>query len=339
MAESRYRHFRDPACRCGRRRALARIGDCRPSLPDSAEQLGSKRREVETVDLVPGKEARVQCFVPVWAQNPATDDALERSCDVAGLIAVGVSDAKARTAEHSNESTRFNIEPGLFPHLALDGLFRRLTRFDTASRHGPAPVVFGVDEEETTVGVDGNSRNAGKLKERVADRRTKFANDSRRWHRGPVYRRKTHHCLSGRAAVAANRTSGSIHQIMPRSHTASPGLEPSSLAASRHGAADLVTKTLDPVLVPLGFAPGQVGADRERGQVIFCRGEVDSADGGCVDLVVDVEAAPDWQVIDVRYWGFPSERWHLDVARGARLADQLADLAQLLPIELGQGKA
>lgn len=166
-------------------------------MPDSAEQLRSKRRELETVDLVPGKEARVQCFVPVWAQSPATDDALERSGDVACLIAVGVSDAKAGTAEHSNESTRFNIEPGLFPHLALDGLFRRLTRFDTASRHGPAPVIPVVDEEETTVGVERKSRNAGKLKKRVADRRTKFANDSRRWHPGPVYRRKTHHCPTG----------------------------------------------------------------------------------------------------------------------------------------------
>jgi hypothetical protein len=54
-----------------------------------------------------------------------------------------------------------------------------------------------------------------------------------------------------------------------------------------------------------------------------------------VDLVVDLEATPDWQIIDVRYWGFPSDRWHLDLDRSARLADQLADLAQTLPSELG----
>jgi hypothetical protein len=69
--------------------------------------------------------------------------------------------------------------------------------------------------------------------------------------------------------------------------------------------------------------------------VTFCRGEIDSADGGCVDLVVEVEATPAWQITDVRYWGLPSDRWHLDFDRGARLADQLADLAQTLPSELG----
>lgn len=97
---------------------------------------------------------------------------------------------------------------------------------------------------------------------------------------------------------------------------------------------DLVPEILDPVLVPLGFALGQVGVDHQRGQVIFCRGETDSADGGCVDLVVEVEATPDWQITDVRYWGFPSDRWHLDFDRDARLADQLANLSRTLPSEL-----
>jgi len=96
-----------------------------------------------------------------------------------------------------------------------------------------------------------------------------------------------------------------------------------------------VTKTLDPVLAPIGFAPGQVGVAGERGQVIFCRGEIDVADSGCVDLVVDVEAMPDWQITDVRYWGFPGDRWHLDFDRDARLADQLAGLARILPGQLG----
>jgi hypothetical protein len=54
-----------------------------------------------------------------------------------------------------------------------------------------------------------------------------------------------------------------------------------------------------------------------------------------VDLVLDLGAEPDWQITDVRYWGFPSDRWLLGFDRGAGLADQLADLAQILPRELG----
>ena len=126
----------------------------------------------------------------------------------------------------------------------------------------------------------------------------------------------------------------SFRPTLPSRPRARPGLvEESALAG--HDGPDLVTETLDPVLVPLGFAPGQVGVAGERGQVIFCRGEIDSADGGCVDLVVEVEATPDWQITDVRYWGFPSDRWHLDFDRGVRLADQLAGLSQILPSELG----
>ena len=101
------------------------------------------------------------------------------------------------------------------------------------------------------------------------------------------------------------------------------------------GHPDAIPTTLDPVLVPLGFAAGQIGIEGERGQVIFCRGEVDSVDGACVDLVLEVEATPDWQITDVRYWGFSSDRWHLDFDQGASLADQLAGLSQSLPHALG----
>ncbi len=119
---------------------------------------------------------------------------------------------------------------------------------------------------------------------------------------------------------------------MPRSRIPSPGLQPSRLDPSRHGGGpDLVIKALDPVLVSLGFATGQVGIDSRRGQVIFCRGEIDSSDGGCVDLVVEVEAMPDWRITDVRYWGYPSDQWHLDFYRDASLADQVAGLAHSLP--------
>jgi len=90
-----------------------------------------------------------------------------------------------------------------------------------------------------------------------------------------------------------------------------------------------VAEVLDPILVPLGFAPGQAGTDQRRGQVIFC-----STDGECIDLVIDVEAAPDWQIVDVRYWGFTSEHWHLDFITGAELASQLEHLARTLPAAL-----
>ena len=98
----------------------------------------------------------------------------------------------------------------------------------------------------------------------------------------------------------------------------------------------LIAEALDPVLGPLGFAPGQVGVDGGSGQVIFCRGFIGSTDDGCVDLVVEVEAAPDWRITDVRYWGFPSDRWHLSFERDGRLAEQLGGLAKTLPEQLGR---
>jgi hypothetical protein len=101
------------------------------------------------------------------------------------------------------------------------------------------------------------------------------------------------------------------------------------------GGPGLVSRILDPILVPLGFAPGQVGGGGTRAGVTFCRGEIGSPDGGCVDLVVELEATPDWQIVDVRYWGFPSDRWHLAFDHGARLADQLTALTETLPTELG----
>lgn len=115
-----------------------------------------------------------------------------------------------------------------------------------------------------------------------------------------------------------------------------PGVEPGSLPSrSEAGGPRLAAEILDPVLVPLGFAPGQVGVEGDGGQVIFCRGDVGSVDGGCVDLVLDIERATEWRITDVRYWGFPSDRWHFDFDRGANLADQLSGLARSLPHDLG----
>jgi hypothetical protein len=99
-------------------------------------------------------------------------------------------------------------------------------------------------------------------------------------------------------------------------------------------ALDQVAASLDPVVTPLGFAPGQLGATAQRAQVIFCRGDVDSSDGACIDLVVELEATPDWHITDVRYWGFPADRWHLPFDEGGELAQQLVGLARTLPDDL-----
>jgi hypothetical protein len=99
-------------------------------------------------------------------------------------------------------------------------------------------------------------------------------------------------------------------------------------------ALDRITRALDPVLTPLGFAPGQAGAAEGRGQVIFCRGPVEGGDGDCVDLVVDVAMMPEWRVTDVRYWGYPSDRWYLRFEAEGDLDSQLTGLARTLPVDL-----
>ena len=99
-------------------------------------------------------------------------------------------------------------------------------------------------------------------------------------------------------------------------------------------ALDVVSEVLDPVLIPLGFAAGQTGASGDHASVIFCRGLEYSTDDACVDLVVDLAAAPDWRIIDVRYWGFPSERWHLAFRPDVDLPMQLAELSRTPPRDL-----
>ncbi len=99
-------------------------------------------------------------------------------------------------------------------------------------------------------------------------------------------------------------------------------------------ALDRVAAVLDPILTPLGFAAGQTGTSDAHGQVIFCRGFVGSTDGGCVDLVVDLEAMPDWRITDVRYCGYSSDRWHLAFDPDSDLPAQLSGLARTLPDEL-----
>jgi len=105
-------------------------------------------------------------------------------------------------------------------------------------------------------------------------------------------------------------------------------------ADAGESALDRVAAVLDPILTQLGFAPGQAGAADGRGQVIFCRGWLEGDDDGCVDLVVDLEATPQWHIADVRYWGYPSDRWHLSFDRDVDLAGQLRGLESSLPREL-----
>ncbi|HEX6140933.1 MAG TPA: hypothetical protein VF013_10820 [Candidatus Limnocylindria bacterium] len=117
-----------------------------------------------------------------------------------------------------------------------------------------------------------------------------------------------------------------------RPERAEPGVAPGSRRSpAPHAGPGLVATVLDPVLGPLGFAPGQVGDMEQRGQVIFCRGDLGSTDGGCVDLVIELEATPEWRVSGVRYWGFPSDRWQLPFDADSPLAEQLAGLAATLP--------
>jgi len=99
-------------------------------------------------------------------------------------------------------------------------------------------------------------------------------------------------------------------------------------------ALDRVAADLDPILIPLGFTTRQTGASGGHGQVIFCRGVVDSTDGGCVDLVVDLDAMPDWHITDVHYSGYPSDRWHLAFDPDSDLPAQLSGLARTLTDEL-----
>jgi hypothetical protein len=51
-------------------------------------------------------------------------------------------------------------------------------------------------------------------------------------------------------------------------------------------------------------------------------------------LTTDLAATPDRPIKDVRDWGLPSDRWHVDFDAHADLADQLKHLVQTLPIDL-----
>ena len=83
--------------------------------------------------------------------------------------------------------------------------------------------------------------------------------------------------LRGDPGVCRWASLGYHPPVMPWSRQpdqAQPGVEPGAIPSrSGKGGPGLVSEILDPVLVPLGFAPGQVGGVGDRGGVTFCRGE------------------------------------------------------------------
>jgi hypothetical protein len=95
-------------------------------------------------------------------------------------------------------------------------------------------------------------------------------------------------------------------------------------------ALDRVAEVLDPILTPMSFAAGQLGSSRSEAQVIYCRGLIDSLDGSCVDLVVDLQKQAAWRITDVRYYGVESERMHLGVPVAPHLDAQLEQLARTI---------
>lgn len=99
---------------------------------------------------------------------------------------------------------------------------------------------------------------------------------------------------------------------------------------ARHSEVNLVSAILNPVLLPLGFAPGQEGTSRVGGGVLFCRAD---NSGGCDDLILDLAAGDGWRIVDVRYDGYPSQSWSPNY-EGTSLAEQLHNLAQTLPSAL-----
>lgn len=99
-------------------------------------------------------------------------------------------------------------------------------------------------------------------------------------------------------------------------------------------ALDRIAEVLDPILTPMSFAAGQLGSSASEAQVIYCRGLIDSIDGGCVDLVVDLEKTTAWRVTGVRYDGFASEHMHFGAPDGPNLDAQLAQLARTVVDDL-----
>ena len=63
--------------------------------------------------------------------------------------------------------------------------------------------------------------------------------------------------------------------------------------------------------------------------MIYCRGLEGSADASCQDRRRP-RTAVQLAITDVRYWGYPTERWHLPFLPDGDLAAQVAHLARTL---------
>jgi hypothetical protein len=97
-----------------------------------------------------------------------------------------------------------------------------------------------------------------------------------------------------------------------------------------------VAEVLDPILTPMGFTAGQLGSADLQAQVLYCRGLIDSLDGYCVDLAVDLHKCTTWLITDVRYYGFEGDRMHLSLRAEPDLESQLSQLARTIAGELRQ---
>lgn len=95
-----------------------------------------------------------------------------------------------------------------------------------------------------------------------------------------------------------------------------------------------VVASLDPVLVPLGFASGQSGVSGDTGQVIYCSVHP-SSDGRCADVVLDLRRTEGWRIVAVRYDGFHDD--HVEQFRlreDVGLSEQIESLRTTIPDDL-----
>jgi len=101
-----------------------------------------------------------------------------------------------------------------------------------------------------------------------------------------------------------------------------------------------ITRAVDPVLAPFGFASGQGGLHggpvslvpgeplpRVDGQLIWCRAFPDGAPG-CEDVVMNLVSDPWWHVSVVRDWDLPDGGWTHEYGDDTPLAVQLEQVVR-----------
>lgn len=91
-----------------------------------------------------------------------------------------------------------------------------------------------------------------------------------------------------------------------------------------------VTEVLDPILTPLGFAPGQRSDSEKATQVIYCRAH-SVGDRRSVDVVIDVCDSGSWRISRVSIDDGPDQMVrHLRLEQDADLLTQLDRLASTI---------